>query len=101
MAKFAIATASATKVYSPGQSGTASASAFLPGSRERVTIANLGPNAVFWDHTSGVTAAAGNPIAASGVKVFENCTRPIWVIGVTADQVSPADTRVGVEEVVL
>ena len=86
-----VATASATQLLT---SATNSG-----GPRGAVSIANLGPNAIFVGTTSAVTTVTGFPIAATtgtltltGVDLSDG----LWAIAATALQVSPADTRVAV-----
>jgi hypothetical protein len=99
MAAFALLTASATKVYSPGAAGTATTSAFLPGNKETVTVQNKGPNSIYYGYASTVTTGTGEEIPAGSSANFTHQLKPIWAIAITANQVSPSDTRVTVEEV--
>ncbi|HKY59413.1 MAG TPA: hypothetical protein VJP59_00230 [Gemmatimonadota bacterium] len=73
------------------------ATLLLSASRHRssVLIANAGPNAIYIG-ASGVTTATGFPIAAGASRDFPNSTIPedLYAIAATANQSSPADTRV-------
>ena len=66
----------------------------------RITITNRGPNIIHVGPT-GVTAANGFPIAASGgtkeLLAGANPNSAIFAIAETAIQVTPLDTRVLVE----
>lgn len=63
--------------------------------RKRVRITNLGPNTIFIGTSSAVTAANGYPVAAAAEREFRlDSGQDLWGIASTADQSSPADTRV-------
>lgn len=63
-------------------------------SRGSVSVFNNGPNAIFVGPDNTVTTATGFPIPAGTAKEFDETGAELWARAVTADQVSPADTRV-------
>ena len=66
--------------------------------RGAVTIQNLGPNAIAVDTTNAVTTATGVQIPANGVLTLTaGINGTLFARALTADQVSPADTRVLVQ----
>ena len=64
----------------------------------RVTIQNLGPNAIYVG-SSAVTTATGLSVPANGSFSLSSdwSDGPLYAIAATAAQSSPADTRVFVE----
>jgi hypothetical protein len=71
-----------------------------PGGQKRVSIYNNGPNAIYiGGQNIAVTVATGFKIPSGGSFVLSPGTinGPIIAIAETANQVSPADTRVVVE----
>lgn len=106
-----LVTTSATLIYTPGQAGVVTSvgggaspsnvsGGFMRGGRERVTIQNLGPNAIYIGRDSSVATTTGMQIPAGGVASLDYPQTPYYGIAVTANQSSPANTRVDVEEVV-
>lgn len=71
------------------------AAAPATGSRGPITIQNLGPNAIYVGG-SGVTSATGLQVPAAGSIIVGAVygSDALFARAVTADQVSPADTRV-------
>ena len=69
------------------------------GSRNAVSIQNLGPNAIYIGFDSSVTTATGTQVPASGgslsvdLRMRPDGTPKIYCIAATALQVSPNDTR--------
>lgn len=68
--------------------------------RTRVLIENLGPNAIYVGYDNTVTTATGEQVAAtSGVlELRGNINGTLFAVAATANQVSPADTRVIAEQ---
>jgi len=66
-------------------------------SRGPILISNLGPNAIFVGTSNAVTTATGFPIPATTGSVnigFINSGDTLYARAATADQTTPADTRV-------
>lgn len=96
-AAYNLLTASATLIYTPGAAGTVSPSGFMRGGKERITVQNLGPNAIYVGDDSSVASTTGLQIPANGVASFDHPRMPIYGITVTGNQSSPNNTRVFVE----
>jgi hypothetical protein len=97
MALFQLLTASATKVYSPGQMGAAQSNGTQAVYPENVTVQNRGPNSIYYGFASTVTTGTGEEIPTGASASFKRLLQPLWAIAITANQVSPSDTRVTVE----
>jgi hypothetical protein len=65
-------------------------------SRGPIMVSNLGPNTIYLGTSSGVTTATGYPVPTlTSVTVsFIAPTDTLYARAATADQASPADTRV-------
>jgi hypothetical protein len=77
------------------QVNTTAAKVTLPAQTRRVTIQNLGPNAIYLAATAAkCTTALGLQVpATSGLVTIDVATDELYAIAATALQVSPADTR--------
>lgn len=76
---------------------TASATKILTGtmSRGSVLIANRGPNTIYIAPTEAkCTTVLGFPIPANGSVELDETNGDVWAIVETANQVSPANTRI-------
>jgi len=68
--------------------------------RSAVVIQNLGPNAIAVDTVNTVTTATGIQIPTNGtLTLTAGINGTLFAIAATANQVSPADTRILVETV--
>lgn len=97
MAAYQVPTGSALLIYNPGQMGAALADGTQAAYKERLTVQNKGPNSIYYGFASTVTTATGEEIPAGSSANFVNLLQPLYVRAASADQVSPADTRVTVE----
>jgi hypothetical protein len=64
--------------------------------RKRIKVQNLGPNKIYVGFSNAVTSATGWEVAATGGTLDLDLANgsQVWARAVTADQASPADTRV-------
>lgn len=86
MANVAVLASANTTIYTP--TGT---------NLERIAVFNNGPNAIYIDSLANATGDLRNtgfPIAAGGSGTFDPMQGAVVARAATADQVSPADTRV-------
>jgi hypothetical protein len=77
------------------QVNTTAAKVTLPAQTRRVTIQNLGPNAIYLAATAAkCTTALGLQVpATTGIVTIDIANDELYAIAATALQVSPADTR--------
>lgn len=62
-----------------------------------INVQNLGPNPIFVEIGGVATVAGGSRVDAGGSMTFRRApNQRVSVIAATADQVSPADTRIQV-----
>lgn len=60
---------------------------------DSVLVQNRGPNSIFVGDDSSVTTATGIEVVSGGSIRFKRGSSGVWGRAVSADQVSPADTR--------
>lgn len=63
----------------------------------RLTVQNLGPNAIYIGPTGVATGTGYKILSAASYTLEEGTTARLYAIADTASQTSPADTRVLVE----
>lgn len=89
MANVAVLASAATQILGPNVSVTR---------RQAVVIQNLGPNAIAVDTVNTVTVTNGIEILPNADKTLTaGVNGALFARAATADQVSPADTRILVE----
>lgn len=59
-----------------------------------VIIQNRGPNSIYVSTEAGVTTATGVEVASNGVLVLQRPRGKIYAVAATANQTTPANTRV-------